>query len=100
MNSNNNTPRSIFRKEGKYILAIFLAAVALFTWIASNFFSPLTEMKQSMALMERDIAEIKENHLKHIEKLYEKTEANQETIQELLERLNYLLGMFDPYNVK
>lgn len=92
MKDDNKETRSILIKEGKYIIAIFLASVALFTWIATNFWDPLSEMKQDVVLIQSDINSIKNNHLKHIEGNQENIKENQKNITTLMGKIERLFG--------
>lgn len=47
--------------KGKFLLSVFLAGSGLVMWLIATVFNPQTETKQNVALIQRDVSEIKED---------------------------------------
>ncbi|MDD5065237.1 MAG: hypothetical protein PHQ35_10835 [Phycisphaerae bacterium] len=83
-NNNNETkPQPVFFKDAKFMFSAFLAGTGAMLWIMNFVFSPLTVVKQDIALIRQDINTIQLNHEKGMENaLKELADMEREEMQQ------------------
>jgi cell division protein FtsB len=65
-NGNNEKISKVFYKDAKLMLSVFLAGTGLVFWSINIFFNPVKNLEKDIALLQKDVQEIKINELTHI----------------------------------